>query len=320
MLRWVFRVLLGLVLVAVAVPVGFRIAAALRETGEAALPEGGRLVETATGRVFVMELGQGPPVLFVHGTAAWSGLWKPTLEAVAQAGYRAIAFDLPPFGFSDRAEDTDYSRTAQARRILALVEALTVKPVLVAHSFGAAPGVEAVMTDPGAFAGLVVVDGAVGLGSHAAPRPLPALLRPLWLRELVVASTVTNPLLTRRLLAGLLHVKAAATPEIAELLQRPMVRQGSTPAFAEWLPTLLVPETQAKGTRAESWAALPVGVELIWGDQDTVTPLSQGQALAALAPGARLQVLTGVGHIPQIEAPEPFRAALIDALARIIAR
>lgn len=173
------------------------------------------------------------------------------------------------------------------------------------------------MTDPGAFAGLVVVDGAVGLGSHETPGALPIVLRPMALRETVVAATATNPWLTRRLLAGLMHVREAATPEIAALLQRPMVREGSTHAFAQWLPFLLVPETEAKGTRAENWAALPAGTELIWGAEDSTTPLAQGEALAALAPRARLTVLDGVGHIPQIEAPEAFRAALLAALERI---
>ncbi|GHF34706.1 alpha/beta fold hydrolase [Seohaeicola zhoushanensis] len=320
MIRWLVRGVLVLLLAAVVAAAGFRIAASLRERqeAEAVLPEGGRLVETGAGRIFVMEAGEGPAVLFVHGTAAWSGLWRPTLEAVAARGYRAIAFDLPPFGFSERATDGDYARRSQAARILALVQALEVRPVLVAHSFGAAPGVEAVMAEPAAFAGLVVVDGAVGLDAPA--RGLPALLQPMWLREAALSLTATNPLLTRQLLASLLHVKAAATPDIAELLQRPMVRRGSTRAFAEWLPSLLVPDPDARSARPEGWAALPAGAELIWGDRDSVTPLAQGEALAALAPEAHLQVLEGVGHIPQIEAPEPFRAALLAALDRIVAR
>ena len=319
MLRWLIRGVLALVLLAVLLPVGFRLAAVWRERAELTdiLPAEGRMVDTAAGKVFVMESGTGTPVLFVHGTGAWSGLWHSTLEAVGTQGYRAIAFDLPPFGFSERARDGDYSRAAQARRILALVSALEVKPILVAHSFGAAPGVEAVMADPAAFAGLVLVDGAIGLGADASPVDLPLPLRPPLLREIVVATTATNPLLTRRLLASLMHNRAAATPEIAALLQRPMARKDSTRAFSEWLPFLLVPPTDARSTRPETWRALPSGTELIWGAEDTVTPLVQGEALAALAPNANLTVLADTGHIPQIESPGPFRAALLAALGGI---
>ena len=83
--------------------VGARTAAVLRETQTAAqvAPSEGRFVDTAQGRIFVLEQGpaDGVPVLLAHGTGAWAGLWQPVLEALAEKGYRAIAFDLPPFGF-----------------------------------------------------------------------------------------------------------------------------------------------------------------------------------------------------------------------------
>ena len=49
--------------------------------------------------------------------------------------------------------------------------------------------------------------------------------------------------------------------------------------------------------------------------QDRLTPLPQGLALAKLIPGARLAVIPGVGHIPQIEDPPAFRPLLDSALA-----
>ncbi|MBS8228699.1 hypothetical protein DYI42_20935 [Vannielia litorea] len=53
----------------------------------------------------------------------------------------------------------------------------------------------------------------------------------------------------------------------------------------------------------------------LWGVEDTATPLAQGEKLVALVPGARLWKLDGLGHIPQIEDPAAFMAALKDALA-----
>jgi pimeloyl-ACP methyl ester carboxylesterase len=60
---------------------------------------------------------------------------------------------------------------------------------------------------------------------------------------------------------------------------------------------------------------LPLAV--IWGDRDTITPLDQGRRLASLAPGATLDVLPGVGHIPQIEDPRAFQEALLRVLRRV---
>lgn len=322
--RWIRYLLLVVLAVVLILPAGFRLAAGLRETAtrDALLPDRGRLVETDLGWVFVQEAGPatGRPLLFLHGTAAWSDLWRPTLLTMAEDGYHAIAFDMPPFGFSDRADDGDYSRPRGAERVLALVDALDIKPVVVAHSFGAGAGVEAVMRQPAAFAGLVIVDGALGLGSHETPRALPLPLRPRWAREVALSLTATNPLLTARLLRSLIHVKSAASPEIVTLLRRPMTREGSTAAFADWLPSLLVPPQDARSTRPEAYRALTLPTVLIWGREDTVTPPEQADALAALIPDAGLVMLPDVGHIPQIEAPAAFQAALKDALSTMAQR
>ncbi|MEO3414336.1 alpha/beta hydrolase [Roseovarius sp. CAU 1744] len=315
------RILIAL-LIAVLVPtLGFRAAAMLRETQSAAeaRPESGRMIQTAMGAIYVQEAGPegGPPLLLAHGTAAWSGLWAETMAALAGQGYRVIAFDMPPFGFSERDAAGDYGRRTQARRILTLTEALQTRPTLIAHSFGAAPAAEAVMIDQDAFAGLVMIDGALGLNSHLTPKPLPVPLRPPWLRRTLVSLTGTNPLLTGTLLAQLLYVKDAATDELIAILQRPMVIEGSTAAFADWLPSLLVPPTDALSTRPENYRALGLPTRLIWGDRDTVTPPEQATELAALIGQGPPLMLTDVGHIPQIEAPGAFQALLFSVLSDI---
>jgi pimeloyl-ACP methyl ester carboxylesterase len=58
-------------------------------------------------------------------------------------------------------------------------------------------------------------------------------------------------------------------------------------------------------------------VVALWGDRDTVTPLAQGQRVVGLVPGARLVVLPGIGHIPQVEGPAAFNDALVAALASL---
>ncbi|TRW95071.1 alpha/beta hydrolase [Paracoccus sp. M683] len=323
-MRRVLYFFLGLLIGVVLVAAGFRVAAALRESDplQVVLPAEGRIVQTDAGALHVIEMGppDGPPLLFLHGTAAWSGLWQPVLGAMAAQGYRAIALDMPPFGFSERSPGDSHDRAAQAARILALLKALQVRPVLVAHSFGAGPGVEAVMQAPDAFAGLVVVDGALGIGGAAGSADLPLPLKNRFLREVIVANTVTNPFLTRRLLASFLHVKSAATEEVATVLRQPMTRQGSTAAFAAWLPSLLVPDRGAQSVRAASYGALCLPTVFLWGAEDTVTPLDQGREAAALVPGAALLVMSGVGHIPQLEAPDVFLTALGMALDRVEGR
>ncbi len=106
---------------------GFRTAALLREDMDAmALAPPGQTIETPLGRVFVQIRGPetGQPVLLVPGTAAWSGFWRPVMEMLGRTGYRAIAVDMPPFGFSEHRAEKDYGRVEQAERLKAVIEGL----------------------------------------------------------------------------------------------------------------------------------------------------------------------------------------------------
>lgn len=304
---------------------GFRLAAYVREAdvAQAIAPRTGRFVETGHGRMFLQD--QGPrdriPIVLIHGTAAWSEFWRGTIDHLLQQGHRVVALDLPPFGFSDRSPTGAYTRRDQARRIIGALDALGVeRAVLVGHSFGAGATVEAVMLYPTRVAGLVLVAAALGLppeGTEVAPasRVVDAFLNLPVLLELVVSATLTNPLLTRQLLATMIARKEAATPELADILRRPMTRQGTTRDFVAWVRGFVSPDLAAVSMSSSRYREIAVPTRLIWGDQDTLTPLAQGQRLAGLIPDARLRTLASLGHIPQIEDVTAFRLALDAALA-----
>jgi pimeloyl-ACP methyl ester carboxylesterase len=57
----------------------------------------------------------------VHGTGAWSEIWRETMRRLAERGYRAMAADMPPFGFSERPSSRDYTTATQGRRLAALL-------------------------------------------------------------------------------------------------------------------------------------------------------------------------------------------------------
>lgn len=324
-LRLLGHAALTLLLLVVLVLAVFRLWASWRETIDEShlAPRDGLRLETPAGRFFAQGRGkaEAPPVLIVHGTAAWSGFWTEALDTLAGQGFRAVALDLPPFGFSARDPEHRYSRADQARRIAAAARAVTNgrKPVLIGHSFGAGPALEAALREPDAFAGLVIVSGALALGpgEDLPPEPSPllrALIGQRWITEPLIAATATNPLATRYLLSTMLYRTAEATPEIAEILQRPQWLPGTTAAYARWLPNLLFPDTAALGMKPANIRALKLPLAVIWGRQDTVTPLDQGQRLAGLVPNATFDAFDLVGHIPHLEAPEMFHPALLTRL------
>jgi pimeloyl-ACP methyl ester carboxylesterase len=306
---------------------GFRGAAAWRETesAEALAPKNGQFVETRTGRVFIQDSGprDGIPVILIHGTAAWSEFWRGTIDHLNSQRYRVIAIDLPPFGFSDRSLNADYSRAALTERIIGALDALKIdKALFVGHSFGAGATVETVMRHPARVRGLILVAGALNLPEPNQPiPPAPAAIMGFLnlpvLPEVLIATTATNPMLSRQLLGTMIARQEAATPELAAVLQRPMRRRGTTREFAIWAKAFLTPDLTAQSMQPDAYKLISAKTRLIWGDLDTLTPLPQGRRLEALIPGSSLSLMPGVGHIPQIEGPENFRQLLIQLLREV---
>ena len=340
--RGAVNALIVLLISSIFVLAGFRIAAARREiySRSEAAPSTGHFYRAADVQMFVQEDGplDGPPVVLIHGTGAWSEIWRGTMHALATAGYRAIALDMPPFGYSTRPASHDYSDSAQARRILGTLDSLRVKRVtFVGHSFGGRPTMEATFMAPERVSRLVLVDAALdlmrGCGAEGqrscgttnagrtsatdttGSRLVRTVLGTRLTRNMVVASTLSNPHLTGWLLSKLVYNRdSAVTPARVAMLQRPFVLQEWTSGLGLWLEGFVTTRTSSMATDRARYATLAIPTMVLWGAKDSITPIAQGQDLARLIPGARLEVLPMAGHIPAIEDEHDFDAALLEFL------
>lgn len=289
-------------------------------TPRSAAPAGGRFLDVEGTRVFARDFGpaNGRPLLLVHGTAAWSGTWFSLVPALRTAGWRVIAVDLPPFGYSDKRIDRDFSRTAQARRLRGVLDGFGVAhAVVLGHSFGGGPALEFALRDPDRLERLVLVDAALGL---QAPPPdassLPCrVLGQRWLREPLFAASANNPLWSRKLLQSFVARKDAVTPQRLLEYRKPSSLHGANAALAAWADRFACVADDGLGMREDAVRKLRMPLDLLWGADDAITPLPQARHLQSLLPGARLQVIRGVGHIPHIEDPARFEAVLVRTLA-----
>ena len=275
------------------------------------------IVQTRLGKVATTISGPGgaPRILLVHGSAAWSGFWRDVAAHLADQGWRVIAVDLPPFGYSEHDPRARYDRPSQAARLSDVLKATGDGPaVVLGHSFGAGAATELALRNPGQVRQLVLVDAALGTLDPAAPRA-PGLLGSPLIAQPLTALTVTNPWAIGPLMRSFISRKQAAAAWLATLRQ-PMRRTGSTAAYAAWLPYLLTTNDGALSWQSAELAKIRMPVAFIWGETDTVTPLSQGQALAKLMRPRSFKMLTATGHIPHIEAPAAFMAALDASLIR----
>ena len=111
-------------------------------------------------RMAVHELGEGPPVLLIHGFPELAFSWRHQLPALADAGYRAIAPDMRGYGGSDKPPKvTDYAIDRLIGDITGLMDALGLdKAVVAGHDWGALVVWQMALTRPERMAGLIALN------------------------------------------------------------------------------------------------------------------------------------------------------------------
>lgn len=131
-------------------------------------PPGGRTerwLDTATIRVRIDEAGSGPLVLFLHGFPELAYSWRHQLDALAAAGYHAVAPDMRGYGGTEAPEAIEaYDLVELAGDVVALMDALgEERAVLVGNDWGAMVAWTAVVLYPERFTHLIAFSVAYGL-------------------------------------------------------------------------------------------------------------------------------------------------------------
>ncbi len=306
----------------------FNIQSSLREskTRHEAAPATGKFVQAGDVEIFIQEMGpaDGQVILFVHGTAAWSGLWRETMTPLAAAGYRCIAIDVPPFGFSERPAAPSYGNSDQANRIVALMDALEVEhAILYIHSIGGGAGMETALTIPERIDALVLLDVG-GLNLNLQPPPeiqrssaLEIFLSMQAVRDPLLAATATNPLFTKTMISSMLLDPADATDDKIKILQKPLVVRNATRILGEWLHYVLTTQETSLTSDPENYQSLNMPALIVWGDSDTVIPIKDGEYLNSLLKNSEFVVMQGVNHVPHLEDLEPLTKIVLDFLGKL---
>jgi haloalkane dehalogenase len=114
-------------------------------------------------RLAHLDVGEGPPILLLHGEPAWSFIWRKVIPPLVDAGYRCIAPDHAGCGRSDKPSDLAwYSLERHIALADSLLNDLDLRDVsLILHDWGGPIGLTLAVARPDRIARAVVLDTAL---------------------------------------------------------------------------------------------------------------------------------------------------------------
>jgi pimeloyl-ACP methyl ester carboxylesterase len=239
-------------------------------------------------------VGEGPPLVFVHGAAEDGRLWRPQLAALADE-FTVVAWDEPGAGRSSDVP-ADFGLADYANCLAALIEALALGPAHVAGlSWGGTVVQELYRRHPGLVATLVLVDTYAGWRGSLPEEEVRARLTGAR-RMLAAPAAEFDPTLP-----GLF----AGDPP-AEFV--PLLAQIAAAARPESLRTQL--SVMAEADQRDLLPRIAVPTLLIWGELDARSPLSVAHQFQQAIPDPTLVVIPRCGHVSNLEQPEQFNQAV----------
>jgi triacylglycerol lipase len=238
-----------------------------------------------------LEGGQGEPLLLVHGFGGDKDNFTRLAGALTRH-YRVILPDLPGFGEATRDPALRHAVPDQVRRLHEFIGALQLPPLhLGGNSMGGFIAAEYAANHPRQVKSLWLLDPAGTAAAHGSPMvqhylatgETPLLLRrPQDIGALLQAIAVKPPLLPPSL-KTVLAQRAVADHGLHAQILRQLVHE--SPTLEERLPAIAAPTL------------------VVWGTEDRILHPDGAAALRARLPRCRVVLMSGIGHVPMMEAP-----------------
>jgi len=268
-------------------------------------PEIAHSVRTGGFATNVHDLGQGAPVLLIHGSgpgvSAWAN-WRLVLPVLA-ASRRAISPDMAGFGFTERVPGAAYYMDGWVRQALDLLDALDIERTdLIGNSFGGALALALAIRAPHRVRRLVL------MGSVGVPFAITPGLDAVW----GYTPSFEN---MRRIMDVFAFDRTLVSDELAQLRYEASIRPGFQESFGAMFPAPRQRWVDALASPEADIRALPHRTLLIHGREDRVIPLATSLTLSEWIADSQLHVFGRCGHWTQIEHAARFARLVGDFLA-----
>ena len=271
--------------------------------------------------------GLGPPMVLVHGLAGSQQNWMLVSSRIAEKGYMVSAVELAGFGATPLAgrESTLETNRRIVDRFIARLGKGPV--VLVGHSMGGLISMMQAGANPASVSHLILLDPAVPLARTSPMKPLPAALIRMLAKRLGIGAAAASALATvsgpERLINNALRQYCADSTKLDRGLVEALVEGerarialgGAYLGYMQAYRSMLARIREVEAYDREVVIPVNAPTLLIAGAADTLVPTEFIRRLATVRPDWTYVEMPGVGHNPQMEAPDRLITLMLDWLA-----
>lgn len=266
-------------------------------------------------QTFVRDHGEGEPVLCIHGVPASSFIYRRVLAGLADRGHRALAFDLPGLGLSERPRSFDYSWSGLGRFCVEAVDALELSRFhLVVHDIGGPVGFELASHVGARIASLTLLNTIVEVDTFERPWSMQPFAIPVVRRAWLAA--LQPPVFRRMMRLQGVGDAISVSDDVLDAYLHLLKRDDGGRAFLQIMRGF--ERTPAKRRQyLDAIIDLRPRVQVIWGRHDPALPVDPfGEAARRAAGVSEVQLLPGKHFFMEEQAPQ-IAQRVVDHIRRV---
>jgi pimeloyl-ACP methyl ester carboxylesterase len=282
-----------------------------------------RQVQWSGGTTEVLEDGDGPPLLLVHGGLGQACDWAPIIAQLSR-DFRVYAPDRPGHGLADPFHFSNFPEEVLPHAVSFLKEMLDVlgleRPAIVGCSMGGGWAVEFGLRQPNRVSHVVLAGAPIG-AIERLPREFFEMREFYRLLQRPVIGGLIRYMMSkpssreraRKGMAFLVAHPERLSDEMLDIGTFNIIRNGR--GFRDALEDLRPEdEVPAQLLFAERWCELRVPTTFLWGEKDPFGSPELGRQVSSMAPNGRFALLPDAGHLPWLDEPELVASEIVKAV------
>jgi len=258
------------------------------------------------GAVRFGAIGNGPPLVLIHGTP-WSSITWYKLAPVLAKQYKVHYYDFIGYGQSDKHNGQHVSLGIQNQLFTELLDHWKLeRPTVIAHDFGGATSLRTHLLDNRDYEKLVLINVVAmapwgsAFFTHIQKHEAVFAAVPAYIHKAIVEAYIKGA------------VYNELEPSEFKSLVEPWLGDTGQPAFYRQIAQA----NQKYTDEVEpTYASIRCPVQILWGDKDTWIPIATGKRLHAAIPHSKFHTVPNAGHISQLEAPEFVKTKILEFLS-----